>query len=84
MTDKEKKEKFRAFVNTLSEKEARKELVLAYLQMERCQQVLEGEDVKPVTMKENGLDSDLELFYMCKKKYLESVESQNPKKESNG
>lgn len=84
MDEKEKKQKLRAFIKTLSEQEVREELLLAYLQMERCQQVLEGEDVKPVTMKENGLDSDLELFYMCKKKYLESVESQNPKKASNG
>ena len=63
----QKKSKLRGFVNSLSEKEVREELYLAYLQMERCQQVLEGEDVEPVKMRENGLDSDLELFYMCKK-----------------
>lgn len=55
------------FVASLSEKEAREQLSLAYLQMERCIDVLEGEhDVEPVAMKDNGLSSDLELFYKCK------------------
>ena len=84
MSDKEKENKLRAFIKTLSEKEVREELLLAYLQMERCQEVLEGKDVEPVTMKENGLDSDLELFYMCKKKYLESKDSYTIKKVGNG
>lgn len=64
---KELRKKFNDFVGTLSESEVRRELVLAYLQMERCQQVLRGEDVKPVTMRDNGESSDLELFYRCKK-----------------
>lgn len=59
--------KFLAFVNQLSPDECRKQLVLAYIQMEKCMQVLRGEDVKPVAMKDNGESSDLELFYMCKK-----------------
>lgn len=61
------KKKFEKFVNGLTEKDVRKELVLAYLQMERCQQVLGGEDIEPVVMKDNGESSDLELFYRCKK-----------------
>lgn len=61
------KKKFEQFVKRLSDEDARKELVLAYLQMERCQQVLKGEDVEPVTMRDNGESSDLELFYLCKK-----------------
>lgn len=70
--EKEKEVILREFVASLSNEEAREELIRAYLQMERCQQVLEGEEVEPVEMKENGLDSDLELFYMCKKLYNES------------
>lgn len=58
---------FEEFVGTLTEEDARKELVLAYLQMERCQQVLKGENVEPVEMMDNGESSDLELFYRCKK-----------------
>lgn len=59
--------KFAAFVNQLSPDECREQLVLAYLQMEKCMQVLRGMEVKPVAMKDNGESSDLELFYMCKK-----------------
>lgn len=55
------------FVNSLGPDEAREQLLLAYLQMERCRQVLRGEDVEPVTMADNGESSDLELFYQCKK-----------------
>lgn len=51
----------------MSDDEVRKQLVLAYLQMEKCQQVLRGENVEPVAMKDNGMSSDLELFYLCKK-----------------
>lgn len=61
------KKKFTEYVNGLSECDVRKELVLAYLQMERCQHVLRGDDVKPVAMKDNGMSSDLELFYLCRK-----------------
>lgn len=67
MTDKEKTDKLKAFIGTLSDSEVRQELLLAYLMMERCKDVMEGKDIEPVTMKENGLDSDLELFFMCKK-----------------
>jgi hypothetical protein len=61
------KDIFEKFVNGLTDEEARKELVLAYLQMERCQEALDGNDVEPVEMKDNGQSSDLELFYKCKK-----------------
>lgn len=57
----------RAFVAGLSEEDARRELTLAYMQMERCQDVLRGKDVEPLKMKDNGLSSDLELFYLCRK-----------------
>lgn len=56
------------FVASLSEKEAREQLSLAYQQMELCINVLSGDnDVKPVMMKDNGLSTDMELFYECKK-----------------
>lgn len=61
------RKKFAAFASQLSPDECREQLVLAYLQMERCQQVLRGENVEPVAMKDNGESSDLELFYRCKK-----------------
>lgn len=61
------KKKLAKFVKTLTEEEARHELLMAYLQMERCQQVLRGEDVEPVTMADNGESTDLELFYLCRK-----------------
>lgn len=61
------KKKFAAFVSQLTPDECREQLVLAYLQMEKCLQVLRGEDVEPVAMMDNGESSDLELFYMCKK-----------------
>lgn len=55
------------FVTGLSEREAREELILAYRQMELCLDVLKGKKgVKPIVMKDNGLSSDLELFYRCK------------------
>ena len=53
------REKFSTFVNQLSPDQVREQLILSYLQMERCQQVLQGEDVEPVVM--------MELFYRCKK-----------------
>ena len=72
------KEKFMKFVASLSEADARKELVSAYMMMERCQQVLKGEDVEPVEMMDNGESSNLELFYRCRKlreecDYLNSI-----------
>ena len=55
------------FVANLSEKEAREQLSLAYQQMELCLEVLSGKQyVEPIAMKDNGLSSDLELFYKCK------------------
>lgn len=64
---KELRKKFSSFVNGLSPVVVREQLIRAYLQMERCQQVLRGEDVEPVEMRDNGMSSDLELFYLCKK-----------------
>ena len=66
MTKKLKK-KFTAFTSQLTPDECREQLVLAYLQMEKCMQVLRGADVEPISMMDNGESSDLELFYMCKK-----------------
>ena len=61
------RKKFTAFVNQLTPGQVREQLVLAYLQMEQSQRVLRGENVEPVTMLDNGENSDLELFYRCKK-----------------
>lgn len=57
---------FSDFVSSLSEAEVRRELCLAYEQMERCIGVLSGEDTGPVDMLDNGESSDLELFYRCR------------------
>lgn len=61
------RKRFTAFVNQLTPDQCREQLVLAYLQMEKCQNVLKGYDVEPVEMMDNGDSSDLELFYQCKK-----------------
>ena len=61
------KKRFTAFVNQLTPDQVREQLVLAYLQMEKCQAALRGYDVLPVEMMDNGESSDLELFYRCKK-----------------
>lgn len=61
------KKRFTAFVNQLTPDQVREQLVLAYLQMEKCQTVLKGYDVEPESMMDNGESSDLELFYRCKK-----------------
>lgn len=61
------RKRFTAFVNQLTPDQVREQLVLAYLQMEKCQNVLKGYDVEPVKMMDNGDNSDLELFYRCKK-----------------
>lgn len=61
------KKRFTAFVNQLTPDQVREQLVLAYLQMEKCQAVLKGYDVEPESMMDNGESSDLELFYRCKK-----------------
>ena len=58
---------FTAFVNQLTPDQVREQLILAYIQMEKCQKVLMGYDVEPVEMMDNGESSDLELFYRCKK-----------------
>lgn len=65
--NKKLRKKLTEFVRSLTLNDVRGQLVLAYLQMEKCQQVLRGEDVEPVAMKDNGMSSDLELFYLCKK-----------------
>lgn len=53
------------YVSRLSPDDAREQLRLAYMQMERCSEVLRGRDVQPV---EGGLcQISLELFYQCKK-----------------
>lgn len=57
-----------AFVDSLTEEEVRHELLQAYIQMERCIEVLDGKDVEPTEMRDNGRSSDLELFYTCKRK----------------
>ncbi len=54
------------FISTLTPEQIKWELKLAYHQMERCIQVLNGEDVSTIKMKDNGLSSDLELYYKCK------------------
>ena len=61
------RKRFTAFVNQLTPDQVREQLVLAYLQMEKCQNVLKGYDVESVKMMDNGDNSDLELFYRCKK-----------------
>lgn len=61
------RKRFTEFVNQLTPDQVREQLVLAYLQMEKCQTVLKGYDVEPVEMMDNGESSDLELFYRCKK-----------------
>lgn len=54
------------FVANLSGKEVREQLSLAYQQMELCLDVLNGKKgIKPIVMKDNGLSTDLELFYKC-------------------
>lgn len=64
---KELKARLAAFAESLSPEEAREQLVLAFLHMERCRQVLRGEDAVPAVMKDNGEDTALELFYQCRK-----------------
>ena len=61
------RKRFAGFVGRMSEQEVREQLVLAYLQMDRCNRILRGEHVEPVGMLDNGNSSDLELFYTCKK-----------------
>ena len=56
------------YVCNLSEQEVRAQLFLCYCQMERCIRLLNGDKkVKPVEMADNGLSTDLELFYTCKR-----------------
>lgn len=63
--------KLTAFVNQLTHEQAREQLVLAFLQMERCHRVLNGYEVEPVAMipfdGRDDLRIDLELFNNCKK-----------------
>lgn len=67
MSKKNLRKKFSSFVSKLTPDQVREQLVLAYLQMEKCQQVLKGKRVQPVEMLDNGESSDLELFYSCVK-----------------
>lgn len=68
MMERDLKDKFAAFVGRLTPDECREQLVLAYLQMERCLDVLHGrKKTTPVEMRDNGESSDLELFYTCRK-----------------
>lgn len=60
--------KLESFVGGLTSDETARQLVLAYMQMEHCRRVLKGEDVEPVRMMDNGMSSDLELFYECRKR----------------
>jgi hypothetical protein len=69
--DEEKRQKIESFVSGLTEAEAREQLKLAYEQMELCNELLHGHKAEPVEMKDNGLSSDLELFYSCKKIRIE-------------
>lgn len=71
------------FISTLTPEQIKWELKLAYHQMERCIQVLNGEDVAPIKMMDNGLSSDLELFYKCKsvRQELDELKDSNSKTE---
>lgn len=79
----EMKETIEKFVDSLTPEEIKEQLKLAYIQMERCKQVLNGADVEPVEMKDNGLSSDLELFYSCKKRAAECAHLNQIVKEAN-
>lgn len=68
MTDEEIKDRLSNYICDMSEQEVRNQLFLCYCQMERCIRLLHGDKkVKPVEMKDNGLSTDLELFYTCKR-----------------
>lgn len=79
----EKSEILDKFISTLTPEQIKWELKLAYHQMERCIQVLNGEDVEPIKMKDNGLSSDLELYYKCKavREELDGKKSSDTKSE---
>lgn len=79
----EMKETIEKFVDGLTPEEIKEQLKLAYIQMERCKQVLNGADVEPVEMMDNGLSSDLELFYSCKKRADECAHLNQIVKEAN-
>ena len=76
--------RLKAFVDGLSPEEAREQLILAYLQMEKCIRVLRGHDAEPVEMLDNGRQTDLELFYRCKKvrAELDMAEKENASHDS--
>ena len=64
--DADKRKELKAFVSGLSASSARRELLLAYEMMEDCTAILRGETPPvPVEMLDNGLSSDLELYYTC-------------------
>ena len=68
---KEKEEAIRRYAYGLDLNAARHELFLAFKQMEYCLGLLRGEHPTPVTMRDNGFMTDLELFYACKKRMEE-------------
>ena len=85
MSKKSLRKRLTAFVSQLTPDQVREQLVLAYLQMEKCNNVLKGYDVEPVEMMDNGESSDLELFFRCKKTaeelaYLNQIASKPDKK----
>lgn len=68
MTHPTNEDRLRNYICELSEQEVRKQLFLCFCQMERCISLLHGDKkVKPVEMADNGLSTDLELFYTCKR-----------------
>lgn len=56
-----------AFVNQLAPDQLREQLVLSFLQMDRCIHALRGDAVEPIEMMDFCDRMDLELFYRCKK-----------------
>ena len=63
------------YVSGLSNSEVREELEKAYLHMYRCTEVLRGQDTEPVYLNDDECISE-ELFYLCKKKGIESMEEE--------
>lgn len=59
------------YADGLEGSEAREELVKAYLHMYRCTEVLRGHDAEPVSLGNDECIAE-ELFYLCKKKGIES------------
>lgn len=61
------------YVSGLSKREVREELEKVYLHMYRCTEVLRGKlDTEPVSIDDEECIAE-ELFYLCKKKGIESA-----------